>query len=83
MIYQGQTNLFGRPSKTFLKRCHLDPTLKSFLCPQFTDFLDKVVFVLDKAFKPSLMFAGRAWAYPSETPFRFSTLMLVSKGRST
>jgi hypothetical protein len=57
--------------------------LKSFLCPQFTNFLDKVVFVLDKAFKPSLMFTGRAWAYPSETPFRFSTLMLVSKGRST
>jgi hypothetical protein len=35
------------------------------------------VFVLDKAFKPSLMFTGMAWAYPSET------LMLAGEGRST
>jgi hypothetical protein len=32
------------------------------------------VFVPGKPFQPSLMFAGKAGAYPSETPFRCSTL---------
>jgi hypothetical protein len=32
------------------------------------------VFVPGKPFQPSLMFAGKAGAYPREDPFRFSTL---------
>jgi len=32
------------------------------------------VFVPGKPFKPSLIFAGKAGAYPSEAPFRCSTL---------
>jgi hypothetical protein len=32
------------------------------------------VFVLGKPFQPSLMFEGKAGAYPSEAPFRRSTL---------
>jgi hypothetical protein len=33
------------------------------------------VFVLGKFFQPSLMFAGKTGAYPSEAPFRCSTLV--------
>jgi hypothetical protein len=32
------------------------------------------VFVSGKPFQPSLMFQGKAGAYPSEAPFRCSTL---------
>jgi len=32
------------------------------------------VVVLDKPFQPSLMFVGKAGAYPSESPLRCSTL---------
>ncbi len=32
------------------------------------------VFIPGKLFQPSLMFAGKAGAYPSEAPFRCSTL---------
>jgi hypothetical protein len=32
------------------------------------------VFVLGKPFEPNLMFAGKAKAYLSEAPFRYSTL---------
>jgi hypothetical protein len=32
------------------------------------------VFVPDKPLQPSLMFAGKAGAYLSEAPFRYSTL---------
>jgi hypothetical protein len=31
-------------------------------------------FVPGKPFQPSLMFAGKAGAYPSEVPFNYSTL---------
>jgi hypothetical protein len=37
------------------------------------------LFVPDKPFQPSLMFAGKARAYPSEAPFRCSTLSLTHK----
>jgi hypothetical protein len=32
------------------------------------------MFVLDKLFWPSLMFEGKAGAYPSEAPVRYSAL---------
>jgi hypothetical protein len=32
------------------------------------------MFVLGKSFQPGLMFAGKARAFPSEAPFRCSTL---------
>ncbi len=32
------------------------------------------MFVPGKRFQPNLVFAGKAWAYPSEATFRFSTL---------
>jgi len=32
------------------------------------------VFVTGKLLQPSLMFAGKAGVYPSEAPFRCSTL---------
>ncbi len=32
------------------------------------------VFVPGKTFQPSLMFTGKAGAYPSEAPFRCTTL---------
>jgi hypothetical protein len=32
------------------------------------------MLVLGKPFQPNLMFAGKARAYPSEAPFRCSTL---------
>jgi hypothetical protein len=33
-----------------------------------------ILFVPGKPFQPSLMFAGKAGAYPNEAPFRCSTL---------
>ncbi len=36
------------------------------------------MLVPDKPFQPSLMFAGKAGAYPSEAPFRCSTLVVGS-----
>ncbi len=39
--------------------------------------LVKLVFVPGKPFQPSLMFASKAEANPSEAPFRFSTLEWV------
>jgi hypothetical protein len=36
--------------------------------------LNKLVFVPGKPFLLSLMFAGKAGTYPSEAPFRCSTL---------
>jgi hypothetical protein len=50
------------------------PVLKNFLRPKFTDFSNKLVFVPGKPFQPCLMFVGKAGAYPSETPFRGSTI---------
>ncbi len=41
------------------------------------DFHTELVFVPGKPFKPSLMFAGKARAYPSEAPFRDSRLRVV------
>ncbi len=51
---------------------------KNFLRTQFTNFLNKVlngVFVLGKPFQPSLMFDDKARAYPTESPFRYFTLL--------
>jgi hypothetical protein len=39
-----------------------------------TTICNKLECVPGKPFKPNLIFAGKARAYPSETPFRCSTL---------
>jgi hypothetical protein len=54
-------------------------TLRTSVIKLFTavsyDFSKKVgAFVPAKPFQPSLMFSGKARAYPSEAPFRCSTL---------
>jgi hypothetical protein len=46
---------------------------KTFLSAIFGFFVIRV-FVLGKLFQPSLMFVGKAGAYPSEGPFRCPTL---------
>jgi hypothetical protein len=38
------------------------------------NFRNKLVFAPGKPFQPSLMFAGKVGACPSEEPSRFSTL---------
>ncbi len=40
----------------------------------FCDKLDCLALVPDKPFQPSLLFLGKAGAYPSEAPFGFSAL---------
>jgi hypothetical protein len=41
---------------------------------QMPNCLNARVFVPDKPFQPSLLFAGNARACPSENPLRYSTL---------
>ncbi len=49
--------------------------LKNFLQASVTNFCNKLrVFVPDKLFQPSLMFVGKAGAYPIEEPFGCCTL---------
>jgi hypothetical protein len=36
------------------------------VCPKFTNFRHKLVFVTGRPFQPSLMFVGKAGAYPIE-----------------
>jgi hypothetical protein len=44
------------------------------LCPQFTNFCNKQVFVPGKPFKPCLIFASKAGDYTSEADLKCSTL---------
>jgi hypothetical protein len=47
---------------------------KTFFVRNLRIFVKVRVFVHGKPFQPSLIFAGKAEAYPSEAPERFSTL---------
>ncbi len=61
------------PKKNALtyKFCNMDPRCKyykTFYRRNLQIFVIKQVFVIGKLFEPSLMFAGKARAYPSEEP---------------
>jgi hypothetical protein len=44
------------------------------ICPQYTDFRNKLVFVLGRPFQPSVMFVNKARVYLNEALFRCSTI---------
>jgi hypothetical protein len=46
-----------------------DSTMKLFTAVRY-EFLNMLVFAPDKPYQPSLMFAGKAGAYPNKEPFR-------------
>ncbi len=48
------------------KRLPRGANVLKLFCPQFTDFRNKLVFFPAKLLQPSLMFAGKAGAYPNE-----------------
>jgi hypothetical protein len=52
---------------------------KTFLLSQLIYFRNKLLFVPGKPFQPSLMFAGKSGAYPSEAPCRYKHASLLIK----
>ncbi len=75
--YQTKFEVTDTDKRASLLRCYINYCAKAFWNFKrtlFTNFRNKLVFVPGKPFLPSLMFVGKAGAYPSEASFRCSAI---------
>ncbi len=63
--------------KNLIVKAPLAIVIKLFTAVSYNFSIYARAFITNKPFQPSLMFAGKAGAFPSEAPFKCSTLGLA------